>query len=162
MEAERQLYKVNPSLARIGYSMYEYKKTLRIKGKREGIVDGIESTIFNEETVSDYEDRRTYWKIFTNTLEKLSNLSKYANKLYAYIIKNKLKYGEHKFVLVAIESMRDLEISNGTMSKAISELVEAELIYRTDIKYQFFINLEYISYGDEVKIYKEFVHTVLR
>lgn len=162
MEKEIKTVKTNPSLVEVGNGMHDYKKSIRSKGKRVGIVGGREEEVSIDERVTRYEDRRTYFKFFKGKLERISMLSKMAREMYFYILENKMEYGKHSFILIYIESAKDMKVSESTVSRAMRELLDEELIYKSDLRFVYFLNISVVSFCNDEEVYREFVHTVLR
>lgn len=155
-------YKINPSIPEYGLHIKEVKKTIRTKAVREGTVDGKKEEIYVDERVKVYECDLEYFKIFKAGVEVLTLLSSAGITVLSYILNHCLNYDSDKLIIIPKECARVCHITLGTVSKGMNNLIDNEVIYCTDSKVIYWMNITMFHKGDVDKLYKEYISTVLR
>lgn len=159
-----KVYTVNPALSLVGHSIYESKHTIRTRGSYDGVFKGRPTEIIKEERAKVLEDKSPFLKFYidSNALAACIELSLSAQKVLLYIIKEKLEF-EKDYIYLTLGTIPTSQgMAKSTIFAGFTELLDTEWIFRSDLKYKFWFNVNYISFGNREEIYKKFLETTIR
>ncbi|EPO2503512.1 hypothetical protein ACT8N9_004691 [Escherichia coli] len=153
-------YKLNPFV-------YEQDITINIKKKKIAVVRGTE--LHDEEgnnftsTISQVQevDKEEFMKIFTGQIKLYFDLSQTAFKLFFIIIGIYQKAIGKDEIYLSLEEAKeeslkyDYSLSKAVYYRAIKELIEKNIIAKSNKRYIFFINPAVVFNGDRAKFVKE-------
>lgn len=157
-------YKINPALEVVGHDIYENKHLIRTRGTYDGVFKGRPTEIIKEERAKVLQDKAPFLKLYidTNALALYTELSLGAQKLLLYIIKEKLEF-EKDYIYLTLGTIPVSQgMSKATISTGFYELLDREWIFKSNVKYKFWFNINYISFGNREEMYKKFLETTIR
>lgn len=108
-------------------------------------------------------DRDEFIKIYVHSFPVLSELKNSTKILYQYILYLVHKsigedriYISYKDYLKKINNGSLFKISQATFYNALNELLEKEILFKTDITGFYFLNISYVFNGDRLKFITEY------
>jgi hypothetical protein len=142
MQVKSKSYRVNPSLSAIGLQIDEIKTNGRKK----------------------LVDKRHFLKVYlyAGALSQFNELSNGARSILAFVLEKQLRFNEHEVIIKPAFIVQELQLDRSTVSRAINELVLHEWIFRSNIPFSYWLNLERVCYGNSEIMYEEYRRTILK
>jgi hypothetical protein len=149
---KHQAFEINPSLTDIEGIK---EVTRNIKNQSELAVHTKTGELFElmpVKSLTTLTDSLTFTKVYTNSLSTISDLTVPGLKLLCYIMKN-LKPGKDCIKLRADMCNKYCGYKTKlSYYKGLEELLEKNLIFRTEDEYEFWININYFFNGDRLNL----------
>lgn len=160
LKNEDRKYLINPSIELVGYLLTETKRTIKTNKVRIGIVDGKLTKISTDDRQFVYQDNSKFVKFYldSDSLMEFSELSTSAQKMISYLIKN-MEYGKDFVYLYNYKMIKEVGLSDTSISLAKNELVEKEWLFKSEETHKYWINLCYFCIGDREEIYRRYKNT---
>lgn len=95
-------------------------------------------------------DTETFAKIFSDGFKNFAGLKASTMTLFSYITSSLLKPNKDEFFLFIDDAVKETELSQRSIYRALTELADKEIIARGRIDEQFYINPVYVFNGDRV------------
>ncbi|MFA5681129.1 MAG: hypothetical protein WC999_07335 [Hydrogenophaga sp.] len=163
-------YKENPSIALAKENTKHGVKT--IFGKKEHstyhiLAQELENKNETEDTITfskkQIVDQDQFVKLYIAGFEALSNLKNSTKLVYTYIF-NQIRQEVGKdifyFSFKNYESFCEIEkiskLSKATFHRSMNELMEKEVIFKSDMSNLYYINIAYVFNGDRLKFIQEY------
>jgi hypothetical protein len=153
--SELESCKQNPFMSNL--LIPKRKRNVRIANSDKAILDKgtgeVESTLFLGQTKT--IDKEQFVKIFHNSLQSLFDLSNVSIRVFAYIGSVTTFDDKIIFDVEECKSFTNLT-SRTTIYKALTELIEAEFIAKSNLNNIFYINPQIFYKGDRIVLVNEY------
>jgi len=154
-------YRVNPSIQKVKKDLVQVEKTVKKIKSRDGIFKGKYKVITNKDVTSISVDKTPFVRAYYIGLVKTMSLSKQATKLLCYILAERIEQGKTSFFYFREIANKVTGIQLNNLTIALRELIDNEFIYKSNVRNEYWLNIEYFSKGNRAKICEEFNETVL-
>lgn len=109
-------------------------------------------------------DKDEFIKIYIHSLPVLSDLKKSTKILYQYILllvnksvgQDRIYISYKDYLQKAEENKYLIDISQPTFSRALNELLEKEILFKSELLNIYFLNIAYIFNGDRLRFITEY------
>lgn len=99
-------------------------------------------------------DRTQFVKMFPGMVAAIKDLSKAAYRVFELVYEEVLQNGKDRDIITLYHRASD--IPRPTFERGLTELLEKEVLYKTVIPFQYFINISFMFNGNRLAYLKEY------
>ena len=156
-----KIYSENPSIYEAKYG--SKTGTRRISNRTNKELAYITST--NGEILAEAQfydcmtvDKTQFIKLYIQGVKALQGLSSAGTKVFELLYREMQKKVSSDMVCLHFNNIdqKELQISERTLHRGITELLEKEFIFETNLPSMYFVNVNYLFNGDRLSFVKEY------